>query len=396
MRHFGIRDHACGLIHGAVNKKQTGRKPSAFGGVPFIPPRPAPPRGAGPPRGGDPPPPGPAPPPGGGGGGGEGGFFWAPGSGSPLHTCAKEIRDASALDFYQAFAHTVRDRLVHRWLATQRTHVERDVKRVCYFSSEFLTGRSLGLCLMNMGLYEAAEALAADRGFDLGEILECEGDPGPRQRRPRAPRGLLHGLAGDAGAARDRLRHPLRLRHVRAEDRGRAARSSSTTTGCSSATPGSCRATRTRRPCASAAASVDHRHTDAAHLRAELGRRAPSSGCPTTRSSSGHRTDTVNTLRLWAARATRDFDLQFFNEGDYRRAVEEKIDTENISKVLYPNDQSEEGKELRLKQQYFFVACSIADIVRRYKQRHATFETPSPTRSRSSSTTPTRRSPSPS
>ena len=68
----------------------------------------------------------------------------------------------------------------------------------------------------------------------------------------------------------------------------------------------------------------------------------------------------MNTLRLWAARATRDFDLQFFNEGDYRRAVEEKIDTENISKVLYPNDQTDEGKALRLKQQYFFVACSIA------------------------------------
>ena len=83
----------------------------------------------------------------------------------------------------------------------------------------------------------------------------------------------------------------------------------------------------------------------------------------------GHRTDTANTLRLWAARATRDFDLQFFNEGDYRRAVEEKIDTENISKVLYPNDQSDEGKALRLKQQYFFVACSIADIIRRFKQR---------------------------
>jgi len=62
-----------------------------------------------------------------------------------VHTCAKEIRDASALDFYHAFAHTVRDRLVHRWLATQRTHIALDVKRVCYFSSEFLTGRSLGL-----------------------------------------------------------------------------------------------------------------------------------------------------------------------------------------------------------------------------------------------------------
>ena len=88
----------------------------------------------------------------------------------------------------------------------------------------------------------------------------------------------------------------------------------------------------------------------------------------------GHKTNTVNTLRLWAARATRDFDLKFFNEGDYRRAVEEKIDSENISKVLYPNDQTEEGKSLRLKQQYFFVACSIGDMVRRYKQKHRSFD----------------------
>ncbi|HMC93800.1 MAG TPA: glycogen/starch/alpha-glucan phosphorylase, partial [Polyangia bacterium] len=95
-----------------------------------------------------------------------------------VHTCAIELRDAAPLDFYHAFAHTVRDRLVHRWLATQRTHLEEDVKRFCYFSSEFLTGRSLGLCLMNMDLYDAAVELAADHGFDLGEILECEGDPG--------------------------------------------------------------------------------------------------------------------------------------------------------------------------------------------------------------------------
>ena len=145
-----------------------------------------------------------------------------------VHTGAKELRDASALDFYNAFAHTVRDRLVHRWLATQRTYIEKDVKRVCYFSSEFLTGRSLG------PLSHEHEPLR--RGGGGGGRLRpraragprVRGGSGPRQRRPRAAGGLLHGLAGDAGAAGHRLRHSLRLRDVRAEDRrrapGRAAR----------------------------------------------------------------------------------------------------------------------------------------------------------------------------
>jgi len=96
-----------------------------------------------------------------------------------VHTCAKDPRDASALDLYHAFAHTLRDRLVHRWLATQRPHLDQDVKRACYLSSEFLTGRSLGLCLMNMALYEAAQGIAQELGFELGAILEREGDPGP-------------------------------------------------------------------------------------------------------------------------------------------------------------------------------------------------------------------------
>ena len=110
----------------------------------------------------------------------------------------------------------------------------------------------------------------------------------------------------------------------------------------------------------------------------------------------GHKTDTVNTLRLWAARATQDFDLKLFNDGDYRRAVEEKIDSENISKVLYPNDQTEEGKALRLKQQYFFVACSIARHRPALQAAHTDLRRCSPSGSPSSSTTPTRRSRSPS
>jgi starch phosphorylase len=289
-----------------------------------------------------------------------------------VHTCAKELRDAQPLDFYHAFAHTVRDRLVHRWLATQRTHLEEDVKRVCYFSSEFLTGRSLGLCLMNMDLYDAAVELAADHGFDLGEILECEGDPGlGNGGLGRLAACFMDSLATlELPAIGYGIRYDFGMFEQKIEG-GRQVEQHDNWLQLGNAW---------ELP----------RHEDAqtvrfggrvlfqpdrdGRMRASWVDTRAVIGLPYDSFIVGHRNDTANTLRLWAARATRDFDLQFFNEGDFRRAVEEKIDTENISKVLYPNDQSEEGKELRLKQQYFFVACSIADILRRFKARHATFE----------------------
>jgi len=298
--------------------------------------------------------------------------FRAAVAGHVVHTCAKEIRDASALDFYHAFAHTVRDRLVHRWLATQRTHVARDVKRVCYLSSEFLTGRSLGLCLMNMDLHKAALALAADYGFDLGEILECEGDPGlgngglgrlaacfmDSLATLQLP-AIGYGIRYDFGMFEQRIdggrqveQHDNWLHLGNAWELPRHEDAQTVHFG----------------------GRVLFQHDRDGRLRANWVDTKDVIGLPYDSFIVGHRTDTANTLRLWTARATRDFNLQFFNEGDYRRAVEEKIDTENISKVLYPNDQSEEGKELRLKQQYFFVACSIADMVRRFKQLHGDFK----------------------
>jgi len=289
-----------------------------------------------------------------------------------VHTCAKEVREASAADFYQAFAHPVRPRLVHRWLATQRTHLELDAKRVCYLSSEFLTGRSLGLCLMNLDLYEAAQTLAADRGFELGEILEREGDPGLGNgglgRLAACFMDSLatlelpafgYGIRYDFGMFEQKIEGGLQIEqhdnwlHLgNAWELPRHEDAQTVRFG----------------------GRVEFRRDLGGALRASWVDARAVIGLPYDSFIVGHRTDTVNTLRLWAARATRDFDLQFFNEGDFRRAVEEKIDTENISKVLYPNDQSEEGKALRLKQQYFFVACSIADIIRRYKLRHATFD----------------------
>jgi starch phosphorylase len=289
-----------------------------------------------------------------------------------VHTCAKDPREASALDLYHAFAHTVRDRLVHRWLATQKTHFERDVKRACYLSSEFLTGRSLGLCLMNMGLYEAALQIAAELGFELGNILEREGDPGlgngglgrlaacfmDALATLELP-AIGYGIRYDFGMFEQRIDGGEQVeRHDNWLHLGNAwelARHEDVET-------------------VRFYGRVDWRQDAQGHLRAAWIDTRNVIGLPYDSFIVGHRTDTVNTLRLWAARATRDFDLKFFNEGDFRRAVEEKMDTENISKVLYPNDQSEEGKELRLKQQYFFVACSIADIIKRYKRRHTSFE----------------------
>ena len=109
----------------------------------------------------------------------------------------------------------------------------------------------------------------------------------------------------------------------------------------------------------------------------------------------GYGTETVNIVRLWSARASREsFDLSQFNAGQYAEAVQDAVRAENISKVLYPDDSTELGRELRLKQQYFLVSCSLRDIIRRFWFRNSELATTSPARPSSSSTTPTRCSPS--
>jgi starch phosphorylase len=285
-----------------------------------------------------------------------------------LYTCAKEPRDVHAHDLYRALAHTVRDRLVQRWLTTQSTYLEADAKRVYYLSSEFLTGRSLGLCLLNLGLYGEAERAVAERGFELNDVLESEGDPG----LGNGGLGRLAACFMDSLATLElpAVGYGIRYEYGIFEQRIEGGQ------------------------------QIEHRdnwlhqgnpwelprfdHTQAVKLyghvevHKEPDGRARSVwiegktvlGVPHDSFIVGHETDNVNTLRLWAARAPREFDLQLFNEGDYLRAVEEKVEVESISKVLYPPDHTDEGRELRLKQQYFFVACSLADIVRHFKLRH--------------------------
>jgi starch phosphorylase len=289
-----------------------------------------------------------------------------------LFTCAQDLHDASSRDLYRAMAHAVRDRLVHRWLATQRTYDEKDVKRAYYLSSEFLTGRSLGLCLLNMGLYETAETLAAERAFDIGQVLDQEGDPGlGNGGLGRLAACFMDSLATLAlPAVGYGIRYDFGIFEQRIENGCQVELHDNWLSG---GNPWELPRTEEAQ-IVRLGGKVEPRYDPDGRLRMEWRPARTILGVPYDSFIVGHKADTVNTLRLWAARATRDFDLNYFNEGDFRRAVEEKIDSENISKVLYPNDHTEEGKRLRLKQQYFFVACSVGDIVRHYRRRHRGFD----------------------
>lgn len=288
-----------------------------------------------------------------------------------LYTCAKDIEDATLLDFYTALAHTIRDRLVHRWLATQRAYEEGDLKRVHYLSSEFLVGRSLGLCLLNLGLWDAASLLARERGFTIEELVEQEGDPGlGNGGLGRLAACFMDSLASlQLPAIGYGIRYEYGIFEQTIEDGFQQERRDNWLQfGNSWEIPRHDLAKTVR-----FYGRVEMHKDERGNLRVDWIDTTDVVGLPYDSFIVGHEVNTVNTLRLWSARATRDFDFRVFNTGDYRRAVEQKIDSENISKVLYPNDQTLEGKELRLKQQYFFVACSIADIIADYKARHESF-----------------------
>jgi starch phosphorylase len=289
-----------------------------------------------------------------------------------LFTCARMPRDASPRDLYRAMAHAVRDRLVYNWLATQRTYDERDVKRTYYLSSEFLTGRSLGLCLLNTGLYETAESLAAERNLSLERLLQEEGDPGlGNGGLGRLAACFMDSLATMAlPAVGYGIRYDFGIFEQRIENGCQVELHDNWLVGGNPWELPRMEHAQIVRLGGTVDSRVDldgRLHVDWKPARTIL-------GVPYDSFIVGHKTTTVNTLRLWAARATREFDLKYFNDGNFRRAVEEKIDSENISKVLYPDDHTDDGKSLRLKQQYFFVACSIGDIVRGYRALHSTFD----------------------
>jgi starch phosphorylase len=285
---------------------------------------------------------------------------------------AKDEHSATALDRYFATAYAVRDRLMRHWIETQQAYYGKDAKRVYYLSLEFLMGRALENNLLNLGLADNMRAALRDLGLDLTDLLNQEPDAG-------LGNGGLGRLAACFLDSLATLQYPAYGYGIRYEfgifdqeiRNGHQVERPEEWLRFGNAweiprpeyvVPVAFYGRTIHAPDPSGRIRVSW--VDARHVL----------GMPYDVPIAGYRNDTVNTLRLWRARAGQELDLADFNAGDYLSAVEDKGFSENISKVLYPNDLTVMGKELRLQQQYFFVACSIHDIVTRHLKVHEGFD----------------------
>lgn len=274
---------------------------------------------------------------------------------------------ATARDWYAGTAHTVRDELIARWINTAESYKEKDPKRVYYLSLEFLIGRMLSNAALNLGIHsELKEGLtglghqieniaemepdAALGNGGLGRLAACFLDSMASMNIPGTGYGIRYeyGMFKQSIINGQQIENPdnwLRYGNIWEFHRpeityninfyGRLV----------------------ELPTADGTAQhwVDSKHVVAMAYDVPV---------------PGYDTSTANNLRLWSASASKEFDLQHFNDGNHGKAVEERHGSESISQVLYPNDSSSNGRELRLKQQYFFVSASIQDILKCFLAKH--------------------------
>jgi starch phosphorylase len=286
-------------------------------------------------------------------------------------TLAKDRFSATDRDRYLALALSVRDRLIDRWIATQQTHHSRNVKRIYYLSLEFLIGRLLGNNVINLGLEDACRSAMVECGLDWEDLRDHEVDAGlgngglgrlaacflDSMSTLDLP-AIGYGLRYDFGIFQQqivnsyqveqpdqwlKLGYPWEIAHPEF--------------------------------------SFEVQFQGHVEMRQELRGQTWNwtgthkvIGMPYDLPVVGYGGTTVNTLRLWSARGAEEFDLDDFNRGEYVDAVTNKVLAENLTKVLYPNDNIFEGQELRLKQEYFFVSCSLQDALRRFKSDGNTWD----------------------
>ncbi len=283
----------------------------------------------------------------------------------------KDEYSATERDLFHSLALTVRDRLIERWIETQQAYYDFDVKRVYYLSMEYLMGRALGNSLINLGLMDNMRRAVEELGYSADVLSEMEWDAGlGNGGLGRLAACFMDSLATlEIPAVGYGIRYDYGIFFQRIIN------------GYQVETPDNW--LRFGNPWefprpeylypVKFYGKVHQYRDDAGRFRADwvdteiLLAMAYDTPVP------GFRNNTVNNLRLWSAKSTREFDLRYFNDGDYEMAVSEKAQSETISKVLYPNDNIFEGRELRLKQEYFFVSATLQDIMRRYRKTHSGF-----------------------
>jgi len=288
------------------------------------------------------------------------------------YTLVDDKYSATKVDHFISLALSVRDHLVNKWLQTQQSYYEKNVKRVYYFSMEFLIGRLLTNNLINLGIYDEYKMALEELGHIINELEESEveaglgngglgrlaacfldsiatlGIPGYgygiRYEFGIFYQKIIQGYQVETADNWLRVGNPWEIPRPRSlfpvKFYGRVETSQNSQ------------------------GEKEHKWIDTQDVM------AMAYDIPVP----GYKNNTVNNLRLWSARSSRELDLEYFQAGDYFQAVQNKHESEIISKVLYPADHNQLGKELRFKQEYFFVSASLSDIIRRYKKRHTNFD----------------------
>jgi starch phosphorylase len=273
---------------------------------------------------------------------------------------------ATTNDYYQALAYTVRDRLLARWIRTAETYKNNASRTVCYLSAEFLLGPHLGANLLNLGITETARTAMHELGLDLEVLLEQEEEPGlGNGGLGRLAACYMESLATlQVSAIGYGIRYEFGIFEQRFED-GWQVEVTDKWLRCGNPWE-------IARPeiayDVKLGGGTESYTDDKGRYRVRWIPSRVVRGVAYDTPILGYRVGTANLLRLWSAEAAESFDFQAFNTGDYYRAVERKVESENITKVLYPNDEPAAGKRLRLEQQYFFVTCALQDMMRIHLQ----------------------------
>ena len=286
------------------------------------------------------------------------------------YSLAKGDTRVTDRDQYTAFANAVRDRIVERWISTQEEYGRQNTKRVYYMSLEFLIGRLLGNNVINLKADQLCHDALKEFGIDWNDLRDYESDAG----LGNGGLGRLAACYLDSMSTLDLAGMGYGLRYDYGIFKQRIVNGSQVEEPDHWLKNGY--------PWEMVRPEYSQHVHFGGHVECltENGRQkwvwVPAEtveGIPYDLPIVGY-CNAVNSLRLWSARAIDDFNLEDFNKGSYVEAVEHKVLAENLTKVLYPNDNTTAGKELRLRQQYFFVACSLRDILRRYQRINKTWD----------------------